>query len=83
MTAPSCQATVGRQVEVDVTKSYARPRVSNDNPFSQLQFRTLQYRAYFRRGSSRSSTPGFCPTFFGWYNNASSLYAPGLRFGPG
>jgi putative transposase len=30
-----------------VTKTHSRPRVSNDNPYSESQFKTLKYRPDF------------------------------------
>ncbi|MCA8917416.1 MAG: transposase family protein, partial [Planctomycetes bacterium] len=33
--------------DLGVTKSHSRPRVSNDNPFSESQFKTLKYRPDF------------------------------------
>jgi putative transposase len=40
-----------------VTKSHSRPHVSNDNPYSESQFKTLKYRPEFPDGSARSRTP--------------------------
>ena len=34
-------------VDLGVTRSHSRPRVSNDNPFSEAQFKTLKYRDDF------------------------------------
>lgn len=31
-------------IDLDATRSHSRPRVSNDNPFSESQFKTLKYR---------------------------------------
>jgi putative transposase len=33
--------------DLGVTKSHGRPHVSNDNPYSESQFRTLKYRPTF------------------------------------
>ena len=33
--------------DLGVTKTHARPHVSNDNPFSEAQFKTLKYRPAF------------------------------------
>ena len=53
-----------------VTKSHSRPHVSNDNPFSESQFKTMKYRPDFpdRFGSYEDSL-AFCRSFFDWYNN--------------
>jgi putative transposase len=53
-----------------VAKSFSRPRVSNDNPFSESQFRTLKYRPDFpERFDSIEHARAFCHTFFAWYNS--------------
>jgi putative transposase len=56
--------------DLGVTKTHSRPHVSNDNPFSESQFKTLKYRPDFppRFGSIEDSRI-FCRTFFHWYNN--------------
>src|SRR5450755_3260216 len=55
--------------DLGVTKSHSRPYVSNDNPYSESQFRTLKYRPEFpdRFGSIQDSR-AFCQQFFQWYN---------------
>ena len=54
-----------------VTKSHSRPHVSNDNPFSESQFKTLKYRPGFpNRFGSQEDGRGFCEQFFQWYNHA-------------
>ena len=40
-----------------VTQSHSRPHVSNDNPFSEAQFRTPKYRPNFPPGSTQSKPP--------------------------
>jgi len=53
-----------------VTKSHSRPHVSNDNPFSEGQFKTLKYRPEFPvRFGSPEDARGFCQEFFHWYNH--------------
>ena len=52
-----------------VTKSHSRPHVSNDNPFSESQFKTLKYRPGFPdRFGSQEHGLKFCREFFQWYN---------------
>jgi len=55
--------------DLGVTKTHSRPHVSNDNPFSEAQFKTLKYRPDFpdRFGSIEHSR-GHCGDFFPWYN---------------
>jgi putative transposase len=53
-----------------VTKSHSRPHCSNDNPFSESQFRTLKYRPQFpERFGCYQDAHAFCSRFFGWYNH--------------
>ena len=56
--------------DLGVTKSHSRPHCSNDNPYSEAQFKTLKYRPEFpdRFGSAQDAR-GFCKHFFGWYND--------------
>src|SRR6267154_2654079 len=55
--------------DLGVTKTHSRPHVSNDNPYSESQFRTLKYRPEFpdRFGCIQDSR-AFCQSFFRWYN---------------
>jgi putative transposase len=56
--------------DLGVTQSHSRPHVSNDNPYSEAQFKTLKYRPGFpRRFSSIEAARAHCQDFFGWYNN--------------
>lgn len=53
-----------------VTKSHSRPHVSNDNPFSESQFKTMKYRPDFpTRFGSYEDALAHCRTFFTWYND--------------
>ena len=53
-----------------VALSFSRPRVSNDNPFSESQFKTLKYRPEFPdRFGSRAHAKSHVTKFFGWYND--------------
>lgn len=55
--------------DLGVTKSHSRPHVSNDNPYSEAQFKTLKYRPAFpARFGSIQDARAFCGTFFPWYN---------------
>ena len=56
--------------DLGVTQSHSRPHVSNDNPFSESQFKTFKYRPDFpRRFDSIEAARAHCQDFFGWYNN--------------
>jgi putative transposase len=55
--------------DLGVTKSHSRPYVSNDNPFSEAQFKTMKYRPQFPdRFGSLHDARSFCADFFRWYN---------------
>jgi putative transposase len=56
--------------DLGVTKSHSRPYVSDDNPYSESQFRTMKYRPEFpdRFGCIQDSR-AFCQQFFQWYNH--------------
>ncbi len=52
-----------------VLKSHSRPHVSDDNPFSEAQFKTLKYRPDFpERFASLEHARTFLREFFAWYN---------------
>src|SRR5213594_767153 len=55
--------------DLGVTKTHSRPHVSNDNPCSEAQFKTLKYRPDFpERFGSIEDGRAFGQTFFRWYN---------------
>jgi putative transposase len=55
--------------DLGVTKTHSRPHVSNDNPYSESQFKTLKYSPEFPGTfGSIQDARSFCQTFFAWYN---------------
>jgi putative transposase len=55
--------------DLGVTKTHSRPHVSNDNPYSESQFKTLKYRPGFPACfTSMEEARAFCQDFFRWYN---------------
>ena len=55
--------------DLGVTKTHSRPSVSDDNPFSEAQFKTLKYRPDFpERFGSLEDARTHCRAFFEWYN---------------
>lgn len=55
--------------DLGVAKSHSRPRTSNDNPFSEAQFKTTKYSPYFPgRFDSLADGRAFFTLFFPWYN---------------
>lgn len=56
--------------DLGVTKTHSRPYVSNDNPFSEAQFKTLKYRPDFPPSfGSLQDARIHCRAFFQWYNH--------------
>lgn len=55
--------------DLGITKTHSRPHVSDDNPYSESQFKTLKYRPGFPdRFGSIQDARSFCQDFFSWYN---------------
>jgi putative transposase len=55
--------------DLGITKTHSRPHVSDDNPFSEAQFKTLKYRPDFPdRFGSLEHSRAHCADFFPWYN---------------
>ncbi len=56
--------------DLGVTQSLSRPQVSDDNPFSEAQFKTLKYHPGFpKRFDDNPTAQRFCRSFFPWYNH--------------
>jgi putative transposase len=68
--------------DLGVTKTHSRPHVSNDNPFSESQFKTMKYRPEFpERFGCIQDARAFGCEFFPWYNgehrhSGLALYTP-------
>ena len=62
--------TVAQLLEhLGIIKTHNRPYTSNDNPFSESQFKTLKYCPEFPgRFDTLQDAEQFCKTFFNWYN---------------
>ncbi len=57
-------------VDLGVDQSHSRPHVSNDNPYSESQFKTLKYRPDFPGEFAAVETARVhCQRFFSWYND--------------
>ena len=57
-------------IDLGIKRSYSRPRVSNDNPFSESNFHTLKSRPdYPDRFGSYEVAHSFCRRTFDWYNH--------------
>lgn len=56
-------------VDLEVARTHSRPHVSDDNPYSESQFKTLKYRPEFpERFGSLEDARAHCQRFFDWYN---------------
>ncbi len=56
--------------DLGIERSHSRPHVSNDNPYSESQFKTLKYRPEFPgRFGSAEDARSCCALLFAWYNN--------------
>ena len=65
--------------DLGVTKTHSRPHVSNDNPYSEAQFKTMKYRpSYPNRFGSIQDARAWTRAFIGWYNQAHHHTALGL-----
>jgi len=65
--------------DLGITKSHNRPHVSNDNPYSESQFKTLKYSPGFpERFGSIEDARSFCRKFFNWYNTIHKHSGIGL-----
>jgi putative transposase len=65
--------------DLGVEKTHRRPHVSNDNPYSESQFKTMKYRPEFpRRFASNEDARAFVRSFMGWYNGVHRHSGIGL-----
>ena len=63
------QCTAQLLADLGVTRSLSRPQVSDDNPFSEAQFKTLKYHPSFPgQFQDQHQAKNFCRSFFRWYN---------------
>ena len=66
--------------DLGITQSHSRPHVSNDNPYSEAQFKTLKYRPCFpARFTSIEHARAHCQEFFPWYNDEHRHSGLGLH----
>jgi putative transposase len=65
--------------DLGVTKTHSRPHTSNDNPYSEAQFKTLKYRPdYPERFGSQQDARRWAKDFFDWYDYEHHHTALGL-----
>ena len=67
-------------VDLGVARSHSRPHVSNDNPYSEANFKTLKYcPAFPGRFGSIEDARAFCAAFFDHYNHVHRHAGIGLH----
>jgi putative transposase len=67
-------------VDLGVARSHSRPHVSNDNPYSEANFKTLKYcPAFPGRFGSIEDARSFCALFFDHYNHVHRHAGIGLH----
>jgi len=67
-------------VDLGVTRTHSRPHISNDNPYSEANFKTLKYcPAFPGRFGSIEDAREFCATFFEYYNHEHRHSGVGLH----
>lgn len=66
-------------VDLEIEKSLSRPYTSNDNPYSEAQFKTMKYRPdYPKRFGSIEDARAWAREFFAWYNEVHHHSGLGL-----
>lgn len=69
--APKSKTVAQMFADLGVEGSHSRPHVSNDNPFSEAQFKTYKYRpTYPDRFGSYEHGLSYSRDFFDWYNRS-------------
>jgi putative transposase len=62
-------------VDLGVLRSHSRPRTSNDNPYSEAQFKTMKYVPDFPgKFGSLADARAFCDGFFTAYNQRTPAF---------
>ena len=57
-------------IDLQVDRSFSRPHISDDNPYSESQFKTMKYSPQFpERFGSIQDAIAFCRIYFNWYNH--------------
>ena len=77
------KAVAALLADLEVTRSHSRPRVSNDNPYSESLFKTLKYGPEFPDYfGSLTEARQFMDTFANWYNHEHRHTGIGLHTPP-
>lgn len=79
-TSMTSNSVAGLLAELGVTRSHSRPKVSNDNPYSESWFKTLKYAPAFpERFTSIHHARDFMDEFVAWYNHEHRHSGIGLH----
>lgn len=79
-TSMTSKTVAGLLSDLEVTRSHSRPRVSNDNPYSEALFKTMKYGPQFPdRFASLSEARAFISEFVAWYNHDHQHSGIGLH----
>ena len=79
-TSMTSNSVAGLLAELGVTRSHSRPKVSNDNPYSESWFKTLKYAPAFpERFASIHHARDFMDEFVAWYNHEHRHSGIGLH----
>ncbi|KAA2248900.1 IS3 family transposase [Solihabitans fulvus] len=69
-TSMTSKPVAGLLADLGVLRSHSRPRVSNDNPYSEAQFKTIKYTwDYPDRFTGLADAREWCEAFFAYYNH--------------
>jgi len=64
------KSTAQLMADLGIERSHSRPRVSNDNPFSEAQFKTLKYCPQYPGSfTTYEAAKSWSGSFFAWYNH--------------
>jgi putative transposase len=79
-TSMTSKAVTDLLAGLDIVKSHSRPKISNDNPYSEAAFKTLKYCPVFpERIASLADAQAFCQRFFTYYNHEHYHAGVGLH----
>ncbi len=82
-TSMTSKAVAQLLVDLGVARSHSRPHVSNDNPYSEAQFKALTYAPVFPdRFGCLADARAFCEAFFSYYNHEHRHSGIGLHTPP-
>jgi transposase InsO family protein len=67
-------------IDLGVTRSHSRPKVSNDNPYSEANFKTIKYCGdYPQSFNSLNQARDWCEAFISYYNHEHRHSGIGLH----